>query len=110
LKKIEAVIREEKFFAVKNALAKEGFTSLTTYEVKGRGREGGVVGAASGVQIDLLPKIKIEVVAEDEDTKPIIDIITDNAASGIIGDGKIFVSPIEEVIRIRTKEHDSKAL
>jgi Nitrogen regulatory protein PII len=112
MKKVETVIRTDKFEAVKNALATQGFTSLTTYEVKGRGKQSGIIETVGGHQVraDLLPKTKIEVVAEDADVEVIIDIIIANAATGTIGDGKIFVSPIDQVVRIRTKEENSKAL
>jgi nitrogen regulatory protein P-II 1 len=112
MKKVETVIRSDRFEAVKNALATQGFTSLTTYEVKGRGKQSGILDTIGGqkVRADLLPKTKIEIVAEDADVEVIINIIVDNAATGTLGDGKIFVSPIEQVVRVRTKEENSKAL
>lgn len=112
MKKVETVIRSDRFEAVKNALATQGFTSLTTYEVKGRGKQSGILDTIGGqkVRADLLPKTKIEIVAEDADVEVIIDIIVTNAATGTLGDGKIFVSPIDQVVRVRTKEENSKAL
>lgn len=112
MKKIEAVIRCEKFSYVKDALAKAGFTSLTTYDVKGRGRQSGVVGVVDGktIRADLLPKTKVEMIVEDKDVNAAIDVIVTTAATGVIGDGKIFVSPIEEVIRVRTRERGSDAI
>lgn len=112
MKKVETVIRSDRFEAVKNALATQGFTSLTTYEVKGRGKQSGILDTIGGqkVRADLLPKTKIEIVSEDADVEVIIDIIVANAATGTLGDGKIFVSPIDQVVRVRTKEENSKAL
>jgi nitrogen regulatory protein P-II 1 len=112
MKKVETVIRSDRFEPVKNALATQGFTSLTTYEVKGRGKQSGILDTIGGqkVRADLLPKTKIEIVTEDADVEVIIDIIVANAATGTLGDGKIFVSPIEQVVRVRTKEENSKAL
>jgi nitrogen regulatory protein P-II 1 len=112
MKKVETVIRSDRFETVKNALATQGFTSLTTYEVKGRGKQSGIIDTIDGhrVRADLLPKTKIEIVAEDADVEVIIDVIVANAATGTLGDGKIFVSPIEQVVRVRTKEENSKAL
>jgi nitrogen regulatory protein P-II 1 len=112
LKKIEAIIRTEKFGAVKDALAKAGYTSLTMYEVKGRGKQSGVAEIVGGskIRVDLLPKTKVETVVEDKDVEKIIEIIEANSTTGAIGDGKIFVSPIEDAIRIRTRERGSDAI
>ena len=112
MKKIEAIIRSEKFSYVKDALAKAGFTSLTTYEVRGRGKQSGVIGTVDGktVRADMLPKTKVEMIVEGKDVNAVIDIIVTTAATGAIGDGKIFVSPIEEVIRVRTRERGSDAI
>jgi nitrogen regulatory protein P-II 1 len=112
LKKIEAVIRSEKFGYVKDALAKAGYTSLTMYEVKGRGKQSGIVETIDGktIRADLLPKTKIEIVADDKETEKIIKVIVTTAETGMIGDGKIFVSPIDNVIRVRTGERDNDAI
>jgi nitrogen regulatory protein P-II 1 len=112
LKKIEAVIRSEKFGYIKDALAKAGYTSLTTYEVKGRGKQSGIMETVSGkiIRADLLPKTKIEIVANDKEVEKIIKVIETNAKTGMIGDGKIFISTIDSVIRIRTGESDSDAI
>jgi len=112
MKKIEAIIKPDMFSYVKVALAKAGYTSLTAYDVKGRGKQSGIIETVSGktVRADILPKIKVEVIVEDKDVKAVTDIIMKTAATGTIGDGKIFVSTIDEVIRIRTGERDSKAL
>ncbi len=113
MKKIETIIKTEKFGVVKDALAKAGYTSLTAYEVKGRGKQSGVevidlLGAK--IRLDLLPKTKIEIVAQDADVKKITDINIDTASTGTIGSGKIFISPIEDVIRIRTRESGKDAI
>ncbi|HYB93136.1 MAG TPA: P-II family nitrogen regulator [archaeon] len=106
MKKIEAVVWPEKFSYIKDALAKAGYPSLTTYEVKGRGRQGGVVQLVreKEVKVDLLPKTKIEVIVNDNEVEKVIKVITATAKTGAIGDGKIFVFPVEEVIHIRTGE------
>ena len=106
LKKIEAIVWSEKFDYIKDALAKAGYPSLTTYEVKGRGRQNGVVQFVREreVKVDLLPKTKIEVVVNDNDVEKVVQIIAEAARTGDIGDGKIFVLPVEEVIHIRTGE------
>jgi nitrogen regulatory protein P-II 1 len=112
LKKIEAVIRSEKFSYVKDSLANAGYTSLTTYEVKGRGKQSGIMESVSGkiIRADLLPKTKIEIVADDKEVEKIIEIIVTTAKTGTIGDGKIFVSPIDNVIRVRTSERNNDAI
>jgi nitrogen regulatory protein P-II 1 len=112
MKKIEAIIKPDMFSYVKVALAKAGYTSLTAYEVKGRGKQSGIIETVSGktIRADILPKIKIEIVVEDKDVKDVADIIIKTAGTGTIGDGKIFVSTVDEVIRIRTRERDSGAI
>jgi nitrogen regulatory protein P-II 1 len=106
MKKIEALIRCEKLDAVKCGLEKIGMNGMTITDVLGRGEQKGLefTHRAGKYRIDLLPKIKIEVVARDEDAKKIVDVIIEHARTGEIGDGKIFVSSVEEVIRIRTGE------
>lgn len=112
VKKIEAIIRTEKLTPVKDALAKNGFPGLTTFDVKGRGRQSGVFQTIQGqvIYADLLPKTKIEVIVNDEDLEEALEIIIENAQTGSIGAGKIFVQPIEEVIRIRTGERGADAV
>jgi nitrogen regulatory protein P-II 1 len=112
MKKIEAIIKPDMFTYVKVALAKAGYTSLTAYDVKGRGKQSGLIETVSGktIRADILPKTKIEVVVEDKDVKEVTDIIIKTVNTGTIGDGKIFVSAIDEVIRIRTGERDSDAI
>ena len=112
MKKIEAVIKPDMFSYVKGALAQAGYPSLTSYEVKGRGKQSGLIETVSGktIRADILPKTKIEIVVEDEDVKEVTDIIIKTAGTGTIGDGKIFVSTVDEVIRIRTRERGSDAI
>jgi nitrogen regulatory protein PII len=112
MKKIEAIIRSMKFEDVKHALEGAGFDSMTVTEVKGRGRQKGIVQQWRGAEyvVDLIPKTKIEMVVEDDDVERLIDVITASAATGQIGDGKLFIIPIEDVIRVRTKERGKTAL
>ena len=112
MKKVEAVIKSAKFSAVREALAKAGFSSLTTYEVKGRGRQSAVGTTPDGITLyaGLLKKVKIEVVTEAENVEKVIEIIIEAARTGEIGDGKIFVSNIEEVVRVRTGERGKEAI
>ncbi|MFN2271425.1 MAG: P-II family nitrogen regulator [Anaerolineae bacterium] len=112
MKKVEAVIKSAKFSAVREALAKAGFSSLTTYEVKGRGRQSAVGTTPDGITLyaGLLKKVKIEVVTQAENVEKVIEIIVEAARTGEIGDGKIFVSDIEDVLRIRTGERGNDAI
>lgn len=113
MNKVEAIIRPEKLDAVKNALAGAGFLGLNVVHVTGRGVQKGVVTSARGGHtsvIDMLPKIKLETVVRDEDTEKVIDLIINTARTGAIGDGKIFVTPVAEVVRVRTGERGEKAL
>ncbi len=112
MKKIEAIIKTEKLSQVKKALAEKGFPGMTTYEVKGRGQQSGVVQTINGQTIyaDLLPKTKVEIVVNDKDLAEALDTIIENAQTGTIGAGKVFVQPVEEVIRIRTGERGEDAV
>ncbi|WP_214020917.1 P-II family nitrogen regulator [Methanoculleus sp.] len=112
MKKIEAIIRTMKFESVKHALESAGFDSMTVTEVKGRGRQKGIVQQWRGAEyvVDLIPKTKIEVVVPDADVEKVIDIIATSAATGQIGDGKIFIAPLEDAIRVRTRERGDTAL
>lgn len=103
MKKIEAVIRNDKLSFVKKSLAEEGIPSLTTFEVKGRGKQSGIIQIFDGTKIyaDLLPKTKIEITVKNVDLERVVDIILKNARTGNIGDGKIFITNVEEVIRVR---------
>jgi nitrogen regulatory protein PII len=106
MKKIEAIIKPFKLDDVKEALLQCGVQGLTITEVKGFGRQKGHTELYRGAEyvIDFLPKIKIEVVVDDNMFHSVVDAIQSSAYTGRIGDGKIFVLPVEEAIRIRTKE------
>ncbi len=112
MKKIEAVIKPFKLEDVKDALTEAGITGMTVADVKGYGRQQGHSELYRGAEyvVDFLPKIKIELVVAEEDVDNTIDIIINSAKTGKIGDGKIFVSPIEKTIRIRTGEEDEDAI
>ena len=109
MKMIKAIIKPERFEFVKKALEEKGFNGMTITEVKGRGEQKGITLEYRGGQyiVDLLPKIQLEIVARDTDVDMLITIITDSARTGKIGDGKIFVLPVEKSIRIRTGETES---
>ncbi len=106
MKKIEAIIREEKLEAVRKALKEASYYGITVSEVSGHGRQGGVTlqWRVGDYRVDLLPKIKIEVVVLDEDVPEVLAAIKTAARTGNIGDGKIFVYPVEDAVRIRTGE------
>lgn len=112
MKRIIAVIREERFELVKTALLTAGCEGMNVSTVKGRGRQIGIKESYRGSSycIDLIPKTRVELIVNEEDLDDIIDIIIDNARTGEVGDGKIFVSDVEEVIRIRTGERGNKAV
>ena len=112
MKKIEAIIKPFKLDEVREALSEVGVTGLTVTEVKGFGRQKGHTELYRGAEyvVDFLPKIKIELVVANETVDPAIDAIVKAARTGKIGDGKIFVSELEQVIRIRTQEVDGDAL
>ena len=112
MKKIEAIIKPFKLDDVREALADAGIFGMTVIEVKGFGRQKGHTEIYRGAEyaVDFLPKIKIELVLADERVENAIEIIIQAARSGKIGDGKIFVSSIEQAVRIRTDEQDEEAL
>jgi nitrogen regulatory protein P-II 1 len=112
MKKIEAVIKPFKLEDVKTALAGLGVQGLTVSEVKGFGRQKGHTEIYRGSEyaVDFLPKIKIELVLADAQVVPAVEAIVQAAKTGKIGDGKIFVSPVEKAIRIRTGETDEQAV
>jgi len=112
MRKIDAVIRPHLLDAVKNALQEVGITGMTITEVKGFGRQKGHTETYRGSEykIDFIPKIKIEVVVPDEMVDHVIDAVAKAAKTGKFGDGKIFVVPVEEVIRIRTGERNEQAI
>jgi nitrogen regulatory protein P-II 1 len=112
MNKIEAIIKPFKLDEVKEALAREGVQGMTVSEVKGFGRQKGHSELYRGAEyvVDFLPKIKIELLVKSEDTARIVESITTAAKTGRIGDGKIFVIPVSDVIRIRTGERGAVAL
>ena len=112
MQKIEAIIRFEKLEDVKSALEGIGYPGLTVTEIEGHGKQKGITQQWRGekYKVDLIPKIKIEIVAKDGDVSRIIDTISKNARTGSVGDGKIFVIPVSEVHRIRTGEKGEAAL
>ena len=112
MKKIEAVIKPFKLDEVREALSEVGITGLTVTEVKGFGRQKGHTELYRGAEyvVDFLPKIKVEIVVADETAEPAIDAIVKAARTGKIGDGKIFVSTVEQVVRIRTGETNESAI
>ena len=112
MKKVEAIIKPFRLEEVKDALAQIGITGMTVSEVKGYGRQKGHSELYRGAEyvVDFLPKIKVELVVDDEQVEQVLDTITEAARTGKIGDGKIFVSGIEKVIRIRTGETGSEAI
>jgi nitrogen regulatory protein PII len=112
MKKIEAIIRPFKLDEVKEALVEEGIKGLTISEVRGYGRQKGHTETYRGseYQIEFIPKIKIEIVVDDLLLDKVIDAILRTAKTGQVGDGKIFISDVKDVIRIRTEESGSQAL
>jgi nitrogen regulatory protein P-II 1 len=112
MKKIEAIIREERLEAVKKALEENSYFGMTISEVSGRGKQKGIPlqWRVGEYRVDLLPKLKIELVILDEDVPGVIDAIIRNARTGEIGDGKIFVLPVDNVVRVRTGDRDKDAI
>ena len=111
-KKIEVIIKPFKLEDVKDALVEVGITGMSVYDVKGYGRQQGHSELYRGAEyvVDFLPKIKIDIVVKDEMVETVINAIVNSARTGKIGDGKIFVSSLDEVIRIRTEERGSEAI
>jgi nitrogen regulatory protein P-II 1 len=112
MKKVEAIIKPFRLDDVKDALHEVGLQGITVTEVKGYGRQKGHTELYRGAEyvVDFLPKVKIEIVVEDEMVPKVVDAIMNAARTGRIGDGKIFVVPCEEVIRIRTGERGPDAV
>jgi len=111
LKKVEAIIREDKLNDVKEALKEMGIVGLNVFEIRGHGRQGGIslVGRSGSYRVDLLPKIQVNIILSEQNLDEVIDVILKSAYTGEAGDGLIFVYPVDEVIRIRTRErgHDA---
>jgi nitrogen regulatory protein P-II 1 len=112
MKKIEAIIRTTKFEEVKHALETAGVESMTVIEVKGRGKQKGITQQWRGAEyvVDLIPKTKIEMVVDDAKVETVVNTICNVAVTGNIGDGKIFISTIDDAIRVRTRERGTTAL
>jgi len=112
MKKIEAIIKPFKLDDVREALSEIGVTGMTAIEVKGFGRQKGHTELYRGAEyvVDFLPKVKIEIVVADDQMDRCIEAITNAARTGKIGDGKIFVSTVEKIVRIRTGEMDNDAI
>ncbi len=112
MKKIEAIIRIEKFEGVKEALKGLGYPGMTRTQVEGHGQQKGLKQQFRGTtfEVEFPPKIKLEIVAADKDVDGIVNAIVTNARTGEIGDGKIFVLPVEGAVRVRTGEEGEKAI
>ena len=111
-KKIEAIIRPEQLNDVKDALHKIGIVGMNVGEIRGHGRQGGIqlTGRNGNYTVDLLPRIQLNIVLSDHNVEKTIEVIRQSAATGNIGDGLIFIYPVEDVIRIRTGERGREAL
>jgi nitrogen regulatory protein P-II 1 len=112
MKLVEAIVKPFKLDEVKEALTKAGVQGMTVEEVKGFGRQKGHTELYRGAEysVDFLPKVKIQILVPDDKASKVVEVITDSARTGKIGDGKIFVTPVEEVIRIRTGEKGEDAI
>ena len=112
MKKIEAIIQPHRLEPVKEALAQAGVRGLTLTEVRGFGRQKGHKEQYRGIEytIELVPKLRVEVVVQDDRVEGVVESLTRAARTGSIGDGKIFVSPLDEVLRIRTGERGEAAI
>ncbi len=112
MKLLKVIIKPFKLDDVKNALAEIGVQGITVYEVKGFGRQKGhkEVFRGSEYAVDFVPKVMLEIAVHDDQVAKILDVVKKNAATGNIGDGKVFVLPLEDVMRIRTGEKGDKAI
>ena len=112
MKKVEAIIKPFKLEEVKEALANVGIKGLTVIEVKGFGRQKGHKELYRGAEyeIEFLPKVKLEVIVPESELENVVEAIVSSARTGRLGDGKVFVSPVEEVVRIRTGERGEEAI
>jgi nitrogen regulatory protein P-II 1 len=106
MKMVQAIIRPEKLDVVMKNLEERGFIAMTIIDVKGRGEQKGITLEYRGkkMEVDLLPKVKIELVVRDEDVEPVTGIIRTAAKTGKVGDGKVFIIPVEKMMRVRTDE------
>lgn len=113
MKKIEAIIRPEKLDEVKHALSEQGYIGLNIVGVTGRGVQKGIVHAGRSGQaysVDMLPKVKLEIVVANKDVEAVVAVIQKSAWTGNIGDGKIFILPVDDAIRVRTNERGDVAI
>ncbi len=112
MKKIEAIIRPEKLDAVRQALERSGYPGITITEIEGHGMQKGTVQQWRGekYKLDFLPKVKVEIVCVNQDSEKIIQNILESAFTGAVGDGKMFIYDVAEVVRIRTRERGERAL
>ena len=112
MKKIEAIVRPEKVDDIRKALEKAGYPGVTISEVEGHGKQKGVTRQWRGesYKVDLLPKVKLEIVVSDKDAERILSAVSAAAKTGAVGDGKIFVSEIKDAVRIRTGERGEEAI
>ena len=112
MQRIEAIIRPEKILDVKAALDRMGYGGMTVTEVKGHGTQRGVKETWKGQDfwIEFLPKLWVLIVVEDKDVDDVVDAICDNAATGEVGDGKIFISDVRDAVRVRTRERGVDAI
>jgi nitrogen regulatory protein PII len=112
MKMVEAIVKPFKLDEVKEALTKAGVQGMTVEEVKGFGRQKGHTELYRGAEysVDFLPKVKIQILVSDDKATKVVEVITDSARTGKIGDGKIFVTTVDEVIRIRTGEKGADAI
>ncbi len=112
MKKIEAIVREDRFHLIKIALEEKGFISMTVSDVVGRGKQKGVTlkWRVGEHRIEFLPKKKLEIVVDDQDCQTVVDTICEKGRTGSVGDGKIFIMPIGEVIRVRTGDQGVTAI
>jgi nitrogen regulatory protein P-II 1 len=112
MKKVEAIIKPFKLDEVKESLSEIGVHGMTVSEVKGFGRTGGKkeVYRGSAYVVDFVPKVKLEIIVPEESVRQVVTVITEAARTGRIGDGKIFVTPVDEIVRIRTGETGEDAI
>ncbi len=112
MKKIEAIIREERLENIKKALEDGGYFAMTVTEVSGRGEQRGLTlpWRVGEYRVDLLPKLKLEIVVPDKEVDTVVNAIMENARTGEIGDGKIFIIPVDNAIRVRTGEQGDIAI
>ncbi len=112
MKKIEAIVRPERLGLVRKALEELGYPGMTIFEVKGHGKETGLTQQWRGQEyrVELLPRVKVEIVVLDEDTAKMLNAIVRSARTGEMGDGKIFVLPVDNAVRVRTGDEGENAI